>query len=297
VGRLLDYASMSAIGPRPLGSSGLTVPAIGVGTNRWSGGPDQAGLQQSYSASLDAGTAFFDSAEVYMGGRSERALGTCTRSDPRPTTLATKFAPLPHRVVGAQFSRALDRSLARMGRDSVDLYYLHFPYSLVGMDLWIRALADAVRSGRVRAAGVSNCSAAQMRRAARILERGGVPLAANQVQYSLRHRKPERDGVLQACHDMDVALVAYRPISGGKIATGAPSGGKLEGTLREVAEGHGASVSQISLRWLIQRDELVVAIPGSRSAGHARENAGALGLELSEAEFAAIDQASSTGAR
>jgi aryl-alcohol dehydrogenase-like predicted oxidoreductase len=200
-------------------------------------------------------------------------------------------------MVGSQFGRALDRSLERMGRDSIDLYYLHFPYSLVGTDVWIRALAGAVRSGRARAAGVSNCSAAQMRRAARILEGEGVPLAANQVQYSLRHRQPEKNGVLEACRDMDVALVAYRPIGGGRIPSGAEGGGKLESTLREVAQGHGASVSQISLRWLIQRDERVVAIPGSRTTSHGRENAGALEIELSEAEFAVIDQASATGAR
>lgn len=285
---------MTAIGERPLGASGLTVPAIGVGTNRWGGGAGQAGLQETYSAALDAGSGFFDSAEVYMGGRSERALGACARTDVRPVVLATKFAPLPQRVVGAQFSRALDRSLERMGRDCVDLYYLHFPYSLVGMDVWIRALAAAVRSGRVRAAGVSNCSVAQMRRAARILEREGIPLAANQVQYSLRHRKPEKDGVLDACRDMNVALVAYRPIGGGKIPTGSDGGGQLEGLLREIAEGHGATVSQVSLRWLLQREESVVAIPGSRSVGHARENFAALGLELTEAEFAAIDGASTT---
>ena len=268
------------------------MPAIGVGTNRWSGGPGQDGLQESYSASLDAGTGFFDSAEVYMGGRSERALGACARSDPRPAVLATKFAPLPQRVVPSQFSRALDRSLERMGRESVDLYYLHFPYSLVGMDVWVKALADAVRSGRARGAGVSNCNPAQMRKAARILERHGIPLAANQVQYSLRHRKPEKDGVLDACREMDVALVAYRPISGGKIPDEAQSGGRLEGVLREVAQGRGATVSQVSLRWLLQRDERVIAIPGSRSSDHARENAGALALELTEAEFTAIDRAS-----
>ena len=131
-----------------------------------------------------------------------------------------------------------------------------------------------------------------MRRAAGILEREGVPLAANQVQYSLRHRKPEKDGVLDACRDMNVTLVAYRPIGGGKIPTGAEGGGPLEGVLREVAQSHGATVSQVSLRWLLQRDEQVVAIPGSRRVGHARENFGALSLALTEAEFAAIDEAS-----
>lgn len=283
---------MSTTGERPLGASGLTVPAIGVGTNRWGGaGTDEPGLRDTYSASLDVGAGFFDSAEVYMGGRSERLLGLCAGADSRPAVLATKFAPLPQRVAAAQFSRALDRSLERMGREAVDLYYLHFPYSLVGMSVWVRALAAAVRSGRVRAAGVSNCNVAQMRKAARILEGQGVPLAANQVQYSLRHLKPEKDGVLDACRQMGVALVAYRPIGGGKLMSGTEAGSHLDGVLREVAEGHDATVSQVSLRWLIQRDEAVIAIPGSRSRAHAQENAGALGIELTEDEMAAIAHA------
>ena len=289
---------MSAIPGRRLGASGVTVPAIGVGTNRWGGrGTDEARVQQAYSAALDAGAGFFDSAEVYMGGRSERAVGTAAGMDPRPVVLATKFAPLPHRVTGSQLSGALDRSLRRMGRDSVDLYYLHFPYSLVGMAVWVRALADAVHSGRVRAVGVSNCSGRQMERAARILERHGVPLAANQVHYSLRHRKPEDDGVLDACRTMDVALVAYRPIGGGRIPAGSAADASLGGVLREVGQGHGATASQVALRWLLQRDEHVVAIPGSTKPDHVRENAGALDLELTDDEFAAIDRASTPGGR
>jgi aryl-alcohol dehydrogenase-like predicted oxidoreductase len=244
---------------------------------------------------LDAGSGFFDSAEVYSGGRSEKALGACARSDGRPVVLATKFAPLLQRVSGTQLSRALDRSLERMRQESIDLYYLHFPYSLVGIAVWVRALADTVRSGRVRAVGVSNCSGAQMRKAARILERRGVPLAANQVQYSLRHRKPETDGVLDACRAMDVALVAYRPIGGGKVPTGSDGHEAMDGLLREVAQAHGATASQVALRWLVQRDEHVVAIPGSSSADHARENAGALSLKLTEDEFTAMDRASSAG--
>ena len=131
-----------------------------------------------------------------------------------------------------------------------------------------------------------------MSKAAEILGREGVPLAANQVQYSLRHRKPETDGVLDACRALDVALVAYRPIGGGRIPKDPGQDGGLAGVLREVAQGHGATPSQVALRWLVQRDEHVVVIPGSSRADHARENAGALGLELSADEFGAIDSAS-----
>ena len=144
-------------------------------------------------------------------------------NDGRPVVLATKFAPFPYRLTGGQFSRALDRSLERLGVERVDLYYIHFPYSPVGPAPWIRELARAVNAGKVRAAGVSNFSAAQMRRAVQILGRHGIPLAANQVQYSLTHRKPEHDGVLQACRELDVALVAYRPIAGGGLGASGPA--------------------------------------------------------------------------
>lgn len=286
---------MGSLEDRPLGKSGLMVPALGVGTNRWGGrASDQSGLEAVYGAALDAGMGFFDTAEIYTAGRSERSVGAVVRGDGRPAVVATKFAPYPHRVTAAQLSGALDRSLARLGAESVDLYYLHFPFSPVGVGPWMNAMARAVESKRIRAVGVSNCSPAQMRKAAAVLERHGIPLAANQVQYSLTHRKPEADGVLDACRQLDVALVAYRPIGGGALRSGAPGAdrGALLGLLAEVAAGRGATVTQVALAWLLRRDDRVVAIPGATKADHVRENAGALGLELDEAELTALDKAS-----
>ena len=115
--------------------------------------------------------------------------------------VASKFAPYPTRLVGAQLGRALDATLRRMGRESIDLYYLHFPYSLVRIESWMDRMAEAVCAGKVRAVGVSNCNVSQMRRARDELGRHGIALAANQVHYSVWHRKPERDGVLAACRD------------------------------------------------------------------------------------------------
>lgn len=103
-------------GPRQLGASGLAVSALGVGTNRWGGqGAVESELAATYSASLDAGVFFFDSAEVYTAGRSERLLGRCSREDPRPVVLASKFAPYPTRLRATQLDRSLDATLARMG--------------------------------------------------------------------------------------------------------------------------------------------------------------------------------------
>ena len=272
------------------------MPAVGVGTNRWNvSGPGQARLRDTLAAALDTGMGFFDTAEVYSAGRSEIALGEAARQDGRPVLIASKFAPLPHRVTVAQFSSALDKTLERLGRDSLDLYYLHFPYSPLGVGAWMRAMASAVRAGKVRAVGISNCTVAQMRKAADVLARYDIPLAANQVQYSLLHRQPETNGVLDACRRMDVALVAYRPIGGGVLSSGSSTGpgrAALADTLREVAAAQGATVAQVALAWLLKRDDHVIPIPGATRPEHVRENSAALTLELSEEESAAIDRVS-----
>ena len=272
------------------------MPAVGVGTNRWNAsGPGQARLRDTLAAALDTGMGFFDTAEVYSAGRSEAALGRAARQDGRPVLIASKFAPLPYRVTVAQFASALDKTLERLGRDSLDLYYLHFPYSPLGVGAWMRAMASAVKAGKIRAVGISNCSVTQMRKAAGVLARYGIPLAANQVQYSLLHRKPETNGVLDACRRMEVALVAYRPIGGGVLSSGSSTGpgrSALAGTLREVAAARGATTAQVALAWLLQRDDHVIPIPGATRPEHVRENSAALTLELSEEESAAIDRVS-----
>jgi aryl-alcohol dehydrogenase-like predicted oxidoreductase len=237
----------------------------------------------------------FDTAELYSSGRSEIALAQAAGQDGRPALLASKFAPWPYRVTSAQFASALEKTLERVGRDSLDLYYLHWPYSLCGVGFWMTAMANAVNAGKIRAVGISNCNVAQMREAAEVLGRYDIPLAANQVQYSLLHRKPETDGVLDACQRMEVALVAYRPIGGGAISSGSLRGADrstLADTLREVAAARSATAAQVALAWLLKRDDHVVPIPGATRPEHVRENSHALSLELSEQEFAAIDRAS-----
>ena len=281
---------------RPLGKSGVSVPALGVGTNRWNTGePGQARLNETLAAAVDVGMGFFDTAEVYGFGRSELAVGVAARQDGRPVVLASKFAPLPARLTAVQFDSALDRTLKRLGRESLDLYYLHFPYSPRGVDTWMKAMAKAIEAGKIRAAGISNCNVAQMRKAADVLARYGIPLAANQVQYSLMHRAPETNGVLDACRQMDVALIAYRPLAGGAVSAGSRKSkgpAALVDALQEVAAAQDATTLQVALAWLLKRDDHVIAIPGATRPDHVRQNSRALTLELSDEEFAAIDQAS-----
>jgi aryl-alcohol dehydrogenase-like predicted oxidoreductase len=285
---------------RALGASGLTVSPLGVGTNRWRHGTNDEAVSQTFTASLDKGLTFFDTAEVYNSGRSERLLGICLKKDPRPAVVASKFAPWPTRLTYPQFAAALDASLWRLGRATLDLYFIHWPFTLLGVDTLMDWMARAVASRKVRAVGVSNFSAAQMRRAADRLARYHISLAANEVHYSLTHRDPETNGVLSACRDLNVALVAYRPLEGGHIITDSSGGGgsqapsTLAKALRAVAEQHNATTSQVALRWLLQRDDRVIPIPGATRAQHTGENAGALELRLSDEEFAAIDRASAS---
>lgn len=274
-----------------LGRSGVTVPRIGVGTNRWATSLDAERLRSTFVAAIDAGAGFFDTAEAYGAGSSESALGIAA-AGATSGVIASKFAPYPTRWRAAQLYAALDRSLQRLGRSQLDLYYLHVPYSLRGMNYWLEAMADAVHGGRVRAVGISNAGAALMHRAAATLERHGVPLAANQVQYNLSHRDPERNGVLTASAELDVALVAYRPLAGGSSAK-ADEPSPLTQTLTEVAAAHDTTHAHVALAWLLQRDERVIVIPGATRAAHVIDNSQAGALALSEKEFDAIDAASS----
>jgi len=285
----------TTIRERPLGKSGVNVSALGVGTNRWASGTDRAQLAATFGAAVDSGIGFFDTAEVYNAGRSENAIGEAGREDGRPFLVASKFAPYPYRLTPRQLTSALDKTLDRLGCESIDLYYLHFPYSPLGVGVWMKPMAKAVKDGKIRAVGISNCGGAQMRKAASALARYDIPLAANQVHYSVAHRKPETDGVLEACREMDVALVAYRPIGGGSIGSVSekdPGKSELTGVLREVAESRGATPKQVALAWLLKRDDHVVAIPGATKADHVRENAGALTLGLTDDEFDVVDKAS-----
>ena len=282
--------------PRALGASGIKVAPLGVGTNRWgskSGSRDA--VVQTYRAARDAGLDFFDTAELYTMGKSEKLLGECAAGDERDTVLASKMFPYPTRVTAKQFANALDRSLARMGRNTIDLYYLHFPYSVVRIEKVMDVLAEAVRAEKIRAVGVSNFSAAQMRRAVAALDRHGIPLAANQVHYSIVHRAPETNGVLDACRELDVALVAYRPLAGGVLNASNDGTGKraaLQGVVREIAGAPGRTAGQVALNWLLQRDDHVIAIPGTTKPHHVGQNADALSWRLSEDEMAALDRAS-----
>jgi aryl-alcohol dehydrogenase-like predicted oxidoreductase len=278
-----------------LGASGLRVSPLGVGTNRWgtNNKPDP-GLKGAFDAALASGINFFDTAEVYTNGGSERTLGLCLKSAPCDVVIATKFMPMPARLRKSQLIGALKGSLERLGLAQVDLYMTHFPFPPISIETWMDALADAVGEGLARAAGVSNYDEKQMRAAHAALARRGVKLASNQVEYSLLARGPEREGLLAACRELGVTLVAYRPLARGLLggAENSPAGphAALAALLREIAQAHGKTPSQAALNWVLCKGAL--PIPGARDAQHVRENAGALGWRLTEDEVKKLDDAS-----
>jgi aryl-alcohol dehydrogenase-like predicted oxidoreductase len=275
---------------RSLGKTGIRVPALGVGTNKWgAASKDVDALAPVFGAALDAGATLIDTAEMYQWGKSEQVIGECMRRDPRPVVVASKFAPYPTRVTTKSLPRALEASLARLGGRPIDVYFIHWPFSFLGLETMIDQIAEAVQAGKVRAVGVSNCGAKHMHRAAERLARYNLPLAANEVWYSLARRGPEKNGVLQACRDLDVALIAYRPLGGGGLSKpSGPLGEKLHGIARSLKK----STAQVALAWLLARDPHIIAIPGATSIGHLRENCDPLGWTLSDEDFTALDRAS-----
>lgn len=317
---------MIQVDQRQLGASGLVVPALGVGiwswgdTRYWQYGQDytREDVSRAYQACLNAGLNFFDTAELYGSGASERLLGECSREDGRPIIIASKFAPFPNRFSARSLLQALDASLERLGVSQIDLYQIHWPYTFLNVNDLMDTLAEAVHSGKVRTVGVSNYSAKLMQKAHARLARHDIPLASNQVYYNLLHRKPESNGVLDACRELNVALIAYSPLEQGLLTgkfrisnadVALPSRMRrlqirnfrdsqrqkmepLLQTMETIGRVHDKTIGQVALNWLLCRDESVIPIPGARNERQASENAGAIGWRLSSEEFAQIDLAS-----
>ncbi len=302
----------------PLGRGGLSISPLGIGT--WSWGErffwgygihySEADLQSAFQASLEAGINFFDTAEVYGQGRSEQLLGSFVRASGSPVVVATKFFPFPWRLTRQAVLKALRASLDRLGLSQVGLYQIHWPMPLVKVETYMAGLADAVEAGLVRSVGVSNYGKALMQRAYAALAERGIPLASNQVEYSLLQRGPERSGLLDECRKLGVTLIAYSPLAqgllSGKYTPQNPPPGlrgrryssallsriqPLIGLLREIGEGHGGKTpAQVALNWTICKG--TVPIPGAKNSHQARENAGALNWSLTEEEVTALDLAS-----
>ena len=172
---------------------------------------------------METGVDFIDTAEVYGYGKSEEFLGEFMKKSATTPIIATKFPPLPWRLSKESVPIALKASLQRLQLDKVGLYMIHWPgffLNAFSNDAYIEGLGMCVEQGLTDAVGVSNFSTDRLRRAHEQLQKRGVGLASNQVQYSLLYRKPETNGVMETCRELGVTLVAYSPIAQGLLTGG-----------------------------------------------------------------------------
>jgi aryl-alcohol dehydrogenase-like predicted oxidoreductase len=302
-----------------LGRSELRVPRMGVGAMTWGDAKGLARLHPAKTAyggshgfeeekraievSLEAGINLFDTAAMYSGGAAERRLGELTRR--QVVIIATKF-PSGFSFRENELPKELEGNLARLGSESIDLYQHHYPSNKISIRKLMEQLADVVEAGKVKAVGVSNYSTEQMR------EARGIPLASNQVEYSLLHRQPEANGVLDACRELGITLIAYSPLAGGMLTSKYSAQNRPGGFFRrilpqynrktldsiqpviqllhQIGERYSKTPSQVALRWLIE-NPIVLPIPGAKNGSQAIDNAGALTFSLTSEEVEALSQA------
>jgi len=266
-------------------------------------------VREAFRISLQEGVRFIDTAEIYGNGLSERLLGTFIKETDQPVLIATKFFPWPWRFYKGAVVRAMKRSLARLGVESVDLYQIHWPNPIISTEMLMEGLSECVKNGLARTVGVSNFSQSHMLAAYSSLARHNIPLASNQVHYSLLRREVEKDGTLARCKELGIRLIAYSPIEQGMLSgkyspENPPSGTRarmyagilpkikpLIKLMTEIGQDHGGKTnSQIAINWLICKGTM--PIPGAKNAQQAQENTGALGWKLTDDEVAKLDEAS-----
>ena len=302
-----------------LGKTGIEVTPMGFGTWAWGDslfwgyGKDygEQDLRLAFQAAIDRGITFIDTAEVYGLGKSEELLGKFIKETNATTQIASKYMPLPWRFRPEDVADAVTASLKRLNMPSMDLYQVHFPApSFLNQAGLMNALADEVDRGRIKAIGVSNYNAEQLREAHKLLARRGVPLAVNQMRYSLINREIETNGVMDTARELGVTILAYSPLAQGLLtgkytATNLPTGARsldrrfqaaglrklkpVLDRLNKLGEKYTKTPAQVALNWLICQPG-VIPIPGVKTVAQVAQNAAALGWELSAADVAELSQ-------
>lgn len=309
---------------RPLGKTDIEVTPIGLGVMQFAGGkglfgrafPNLSTEEKNgiIQAALDGGIDWFDTAELYGFGHSEAGLAAGLKAAGKQNgdvTIATKWLPLLR--TARNIPLTIHDRLHHLGGYAIDLYMVHQPWSFSSREAEMEAMADLVESALIRSVGVSNFNAEQMRRAHAALHKRGLPLAVNQMEYSLLNRKIESNGVLETARELGITIIAYTPLGYG-LLTGkyhrnpellkqTPRGfllkRKLEQSrpivdaLEEIGEKYKVTAGQVALNWLIHyQGESVVTIPGASKIEHVQQSSGALHFKLSADELSRLDKLS-----
>lgn len=313
---------------RTLGQTDIQVTPIGLGVWQFSGGGFFNGLiwspistetsNQIVKAAYENGINWYDTAELYGFGNSERSLAKGLQVagiDDQDVVVATKWMPFLR--FARNIRRTIDKRIHALQPYSIDLYQIHNTGSLSSIEAQMDAMADLVDAGQVRTVGVSNYSAEQMREAHQHLFKRGLRLVSNQVKYSLMDRKIESNGILQTARELGITIIAYSPLEmglltgkfhknpdlldsrpigrRGRLKSQLDESRKLVNKLEEIGGRYDATPSQVALNWLVNaQGDTVVAIPGASKVKHAVESAGAMKFRLTDDEIQQIDELSKT---
>ena len=308
---------------RQLGKSDLLVSPIGLGCWQFAGSgmgywnpPLQGEIDRIVRVSLEGGINWFDTAELYGSGRSEKALSSALQNAGKKNgdvVIATKWNPIMR--TASNIAKTFPAREKHLSPFEIDLFQVHLPYSFSSVEAQMNAMADLMDAKKIKSVGVSNFSERKLRRAQAALVARGYSLASNQVRYNLLDRKIERNGILAAAKELNISIIAYSPLGQGLLSgryhenpqsiNNLPLlrrrafGGMVEksrelvNVLVKTAEAYGVSASQLALNWLVNyHGETVVAIPGATKVNHAEQNCAALNFKLKRQDMDYIERLS-----
>ncbi len=253
---------------------GELVPALGQGT--WHMGEDRRRAAQEAAAlrlGIELGMTLIDTAEMYGSGGAEEIVREAAQGLRDRLFIVSKV--YPHNASRDGVAAACERSLKRLGTDHIDLYLLHWRGSIPLAET-LEGFRRLERDGKIRHHGVSNFDRRDIAEWAALA--GGETVAADQVLYNLSTRGPEWD-LIPWCRERGIAIMAYTPLGQGRMLA--------RRELAEIAGHHGATPAQVSLAWLLRQDGVIV-IPKASRLEHVRENRGALEIELTADDLAAL---------